>query len=291
MSVAELQNYTFVSKYARWIPEKKRRETWKESVDRVKGMMLEQYPEVEEDIEWAYDMMHKKRVLGSQRALQFGGTPILKHNARIYNCLGKETSFITITGVKTFQDFEDGDEITVLTHLGNWKNAIVRNYGKQTLKRISFSRNNGLSHVWATSNHRWILKDGTVTNNLSMGDSLYKAPDIFSSFNYDDATPEERLYWCYGFVYGDGTQVKNADGKHEHSMVRLCGHDVKYTYRFEEMGFKTSTSMSLSGDFIAYTGKYLKTSPNPDIDSPDLIKAFVRGYLDADGTRNRNKNN
>ena len=87
MSVKELESYTFVSKYARWIPEKKRRETWKESVDRVKKMMLDEYPEAKKDIEWAYDMMHKKRVLGSQRALQFGGSPIVKHNARIYNCI------------------------------------------------------------------------------------------------------------------------------------------------------------------------------------------------------------
>ena len=87
MSVAELQNYTFVGKYARWIPEKKRRETWKESVERVKGMMLESYPSVTEEIEWAYDMMNRKRVLGAQRDLQFGGSPVLKHNARIYNCI------------------------------------------------------------------------------------------------------------------------------------------------------------------------------------------------------------
>ena len=87
MSVAELQSYTFVSKYARWIPEKRRRETWRESVDRVKEMIQHQYPEINGDIDWAYDMMHKKRVLGSQRALQFGGSPILKHNARIYNCI------------------------------------------------------------------------------------------------------------------------------------------------------------------------------------------------------------
>jgi len=87
MSVGELQNYTFVGRYARWIPEKKRRETWKESVDRVKNMMLDQYPEAQEDIDWAYDLMHKKRVLGSQRALQFGGKPIFKHHARVYNCI------------------------------------------------------------------------------------------------------------------------------------------------------------------------------------------------------------
>ena len=87
MSVTELQNYAFVSKYARWIPEKKRRETWKESVTRVREMMHEQYPEVNGDIDWAYDLMYKKRVLGSQRALQFGGKPIFKHHARVYNCI------------------------------------------------------------------------------------------------------------------------------------------------------------------------------------------------------------
>ena len=82
-------NYTFVSKYARWTSDKKRRETWAEAVDRVKTMMLEKYAsfDIQDQIEWAYDRMHKKLVLGSQRALQFGGSPISKHNARIYNCI------------------------------------------------------------------------------------------------------------------------------------------------------------------------------------------------------------
>ena len=87
-ALQELQNYTFVSKYARWIEDKNRRETWKEAVERVKNMMLEKYCEfgINKDIEWAYDLMYKKKILGSQRALQFGGDPILKRNAKIYNC-------------------------------------------------------------------------------------------------------------------------------------------------------------------------------------------------------------
>lgn len=84
----ELSNYIFISKYARYIPEKKRRETWKEAVDRVREMMLEKYKEkgVDEDINWAYDLMHKRKVLGSQRVLQFGGKPVFAHNCRAYNC-------------------------------------------------------------------------------------------------------------------------------------------------------------------------------------------------------------
>lgn len=86
MSLKELQKYTFTSRYARYNEEKKRRETWKESVDRIRNMMLEKYPQATEEINWAYDQMAKKRVLGSQRALQFGGRPIVKRNEKIYNC-------------------------------------------------------------------------------------------------------------------------------------------------------------------------------------------------------------
>ena len=85
-ALQELQNYTFVSKYARWVEDKNRRETWKEAVERVKGMMHSKYPEAKEEIDWAYDIMYKKKVLGSQRALQFGGDPILKRHSKIYNC-------------------------------------------------------------------------------------------------------------------------------------------------------------------------------------------------------------
>jgi ribonucleoside-diphosphate reductase alpha chain len=87
-ALQELQNYTFVSKYARWLEDKNRRETWKEAVDRVREMMHIQYADknIGSDIDWAYDMMYKKKVLGSQRALQFGGEPILKRHAKIYNC-------------------------------------------------------------------------------------------------------------------------------------------------------------------------------------------------------------
>ena len=87
-ALQELQNYTFVSKYARWLEDKQRRETWKEAVERVKNMMHTTYADknISDDINWAYDMMYKKKVLGSQRGLQFGGEPILKRHAKIYNC-------------------------------------------------------------------------------------------------------------------------------------------------------------------------------------------------------------
>ena len=43
MSIKSLMEYTFKSKYARWDGNKLRRETWGESVDRVRQMMVDKY--------------------------------------------------------------------------------------------------------------------------------------------------------------------------------------------------------------------------------------------------------
>ncbi len=86
MSVKELQKYTYFSKYARYNKESKRRETWEEAVERMKQMHLRRYPQVADEINWAFEYVKEQKVLGSQRALQYGGEPIERHNARIYNC-------------------------------------------------------------------------------------------------------------------------------------------------------------------------------------------------------------
>lgn len=88
MSLAELQKYTFKSRYAKWLPNRKRREAWKECVDRSRNMMLTKYQDkdIDDVINDVYDAVHRKEILGSQRALQFGGDPILIKNERIFNC-------------------------------------------------------------------------------------------------------------------------------------------------------------------------------------------------------------
>jgi len=87
MSIKALQDYTYYSKYARYNKQEKRRETWGEAIDRVMQMHLRKYPQLKEEIEWMIPLLKEKRFLGSQRALQFGGKPIEKINARIYNCI------------------------------------------------------------------------------------------------------------------------------------------------------------------------------------------------------------
>jgi ribonucleoside-triphosphate reductase len=86
MSIKALQEYTFHSKYARYNPDLKRRDTWNEAVTRVMDMHISRFPHVQEEIEWAFEQSKQKRVLGSQRALQYAGAPALKKHARVFNC-------------------------------------------------------------------------------------------------------------------------------------------------------------------------------------------------------------
>ena len=81
-----LSDITVHMKYARYMPEKERRETWKEIVDRNKAMHIKSYPDLREEIDSAYKMVYDKKVLPSMRSMQFGGKPIEVAPNRIYNC-------------------------------------------------------------------------------------------------------------------------------------------------------------------------------------------------------------
>ncbi|CAB4155255.1 hypothetical protein UFOVP1307_196 [uncultured Caudovirales phage] len=81
-----LSEITVYMKYAKYLPELNRRETWEELVTRNKQMHIKRYPHLESEIEAAYQFVYNKKVLPSMRSLQFGGKPIEISPNRIYNC-------------------------------------------------------------------------------------------------------------------------------------------------------------------------------------------------------------
>ena len=81
-----LSDITVHMKYARYLPSKNRRETWKELVTRNRKMHMKRYPELKEEIREAYKYVYNKKVLPSMRSMQFGGKPIEVAPNRIFNC-------------------------------------------------------------------------------------------------------------------------------------------------------------------------------------------------------------
>lgn len=81
-----LSDITVFNKYAKYVPEAERRETWEELVQRNMAMHLRKYPKMKEEIKEAYKYVFNRQVLPSMRSLQFGGTPIELSNNRMFNC-------------------------------------------------------------------------------------------------------------------------------------------------------------------------------------------------------------
>jgi ribonucleoside-diphosphate reductase alpha chain len=81
-----LSEITTFMKYAKYVPDKQRRETWTELVDRNKNMHLEKFPQLKEEIDAAYKFVYDKKILPSMRSLQFAGKPVDLNNTRLYNC-------------------------------------------------------------------------------------------------------------------------------------------------------------------------------------------------------------
>ena len=94
-----LSDITVYMKYAKYLPELNRRETWEELVTRNKNMHIKSYPNLKEEIEEVYKLVYDKKVLPSMRSMQFGGKPIEVAPNRIYNC-----AFMPISHIDSFAE-------------------------------------------------------------------------------------------------------------------------------------------------------------------------------------------
>lgn len=98
-----LSDITIYSKYAKYLPDVKRREVWTELVDRNQEMHINKFKhlgvEFIEEIITAYDLVKDKKVLPSMRSLQFSGKPIELSPNRLYNC-----SFTPCDNVAVFSE-------------------------------------------------------------------------------------------------------------------------------------------------------------------------------------------
>ena len=167
----------------------------------------------------------------------------------MFNCFSGGTKFVTDKGLRQFQDFHDGDTAFILAKDGVMRKATVRKYGKDKLNLVVLKNGRMHHRVYCTSNHRWILKNGSITTNLKVGDKLYPLQD---STPYEIKSKSDAEAFCIGFAVGDGSDTKpqrenGADGLR----VRLCGDKVKYAPYFELAGFSVC-GFPHSNDKLAY---------------------------------------
>lgn len=99
-SIKILSDLTVYMKYAKYLPEKQRRETWDELCERNMQMHIKKYPSLEKEIRDVYNnYVITKKVLPSMRSMQFAGKPIELNNSRIFNC-----SYLPVNSWEAFHE-------------------------------------------------------------------------------------------------------------------------------------------------------------------------------------------
>ena len=99
--MSQFQKYIFKSRYARWVPDKKRRETWEETVARYITFMAERLPENcrEEISKELRDAIYNMEIMPSMRALMTAGKALEMDEIAAYNC-----SYVAVDDQRAFDE-------------------------------------------------------------------------------------------------------------------------------------------------------------------------------------------
>mgnify|MGYP001026068290 CR=1 FL=1 len=189
----ELGKFVYYRTYSRYLPEKKRRETWKETCRRATeynvGLAVKHlekigytvdYDKYRKEAEEFFDSMFNLRQFLSGRTLWVGGADggvAEKYPLSNFNCFSRDTEFITDNGVRSFEDFNDGDKVNVLVKTGGWREATVRNFGKSEIVELTVRKGRRVETISTTANHLWFVNKGgkwreVRTDDLKPGDVL-----------------------------------------------------------------------------------------------------------------------
>ena len=98
----QYQEYIAASRYARFVDEKKRRETWAETVNRFVDYIFTRTPAIAQDEELKhelFDAIHNLELMPSMRAMMTAGKSADRDNTCVYNC-----SYLPVDDVKSFDE-------------------------------------------------------------------------------------------------------------------------------------------------------------------------------------------
>lgn len=95
----QYSEFIHVSRYARWLEEENRRETWDETVDRYISFFSDRFPILKEDIEGLRSYIYRFQVMPSMRCLMTAGPALKRDEVAGYNC-----AFVAIDHSRSFDE-------------------------------------------------------------------------------------------------------------------------------------------------------------------------------------------
>ena len=95
----QYQQFIHKSRYARWLPEQKRRETWAETVNRYVAFWVDRGQLDQKTSAKMFDAIHNMEVMPSMRCMMTAGEALDKDNVAGFNC-----SYLAIDSARSFDE-------------------------------------------------------------------------------------------------------------------------------------------------------------------------------------------
>ena len=278
----ELGEFIYYRTYSRWLPEEGRREYWWETVKRAVEYNCSLAPTTIEEAEKLFDNVYHFRQFLSGRTLWTGGTEASrKYPMSNYNCFTGDTEFITNKGIKSFENFEDGEKVNILDGYSSFTEAEVKNFGEKDIYELVVNKGRSEKTYKVTDDHIWFVRRTpkekkyreVQTKDLSMGD-IFREKKAFREKNTPNIC---NVGIQHGIVFGDGTYDKNKN----HCRISLIGE------KQELLEYFTTGTTCTEGDrdsTLVYGLPYdWKEMPSVEA-NPEYILGFIVGYIATDGS-------
>jgi ribonucleoside-diphosphate reductase alpha chain len=200
----------------------------------------------------------------------------ITHNV---SCFTKDTKFYTKTGIKSFNDFKNGDYVEVINKQGEFSKSKIIYGGKQEIYKLTLTKKNQLKEIYTTKNHKWYVNykwDRNFKSKELLLNTSELQPGMKIPLVIPDEFPEFNLEaFLHGCTFGDGTLHKN----NNKCQIYLFGDKMNLLPYFEEFG----CSGIDRGNHIRIYGLPSHWKQLPSSIDPSYIRSFISGWFNTDG--------
>jgi ribonucleotide reductase class II len=203
-----------------------------------------------------------------------------------HNCFSRDTRFLTDEGVKSFEDYEVGDTVTVLNLDGDWVPASVVNTGdERPMLKITLreGKTGNEKVITSTYCHRFPVKRISGGNTSA---KIVQAKDLKVGHRFVTNTPDlpdlDEDGIRHGIVFGDGSLYREKWGEFKGAQLYLCGAKRQLQPYFTDFD-RTHERDDIDQTRIYGLPTDWKSLPSSDC-TQSYLAGFIAGLLATDGS-------
>lgn len=192
------------------------------------------------------------------------------------NCFRADTKFWTEDGLKSFNDFKDGDKVLVRGK-NRWMPATVKSFGEQEIWKLTIQKKNTQTQIYTTAGHRWIAK--TKKGGRGYNFKIKTTEELEENWklqSFAKRTNFHSMEMCavgiqHGIVFGDGTFHHETNN----CKIQLCGDKTELCRLFFSSRRNNTTITGLPNTWKKLPSLHM---------NKEYLFGFLAGWFATDGS-------